>query len=294
MTTSLSIVIPSHRRTDLLRLCLASVERHAPIGTEIIVVDDGSPDAMISLTAFDFPNVRTIRHSRSRGFCAAANAGIQAARSEIVQLLNDDTQVTRSWADSALKCFDDASVGAVAPLVLQGTPESRQQIIDSAGDRYDPGGFACKRGRGEMLSAKYQQACFVDAASGSSVFLRRAALLKTGLFPESFGAYFEDVDLSLRLTAVGYCIRFEPASIVWHQVGGSYGRSSRKLVERQSCNEERLFWRNRCRGLKPLLRHLAVLGGKTVRRLREGRLIPFVMGRLQALREVISNGVGNV
>src|SRR5204863_3688732 len=35
----LSIVIPSHSRPDLLRLCLASVWRFAPQGTEVIVVD---------------------------------------------------------------------------------------------------------------------------------------------------------------------------------------------------------------------------------------------------------------
>jgi GT2 family glycosyltransferase len=290
MSAALSIVIPSHVRADLLRLCLTSVRRHAPEDTEVIVVDDGSPGAIISLTGLDFPNVRIIRHSRSRGFCVAANAGICASRGEIIELLNDDTQVSHGWADASIKCFDDPDVGAVAPLVLQGTPESPRRIIDSAGDNYDPGGFACKRGRGEAMNDAYAQPCFVDAASGSSVFLRRSALLKSGLLPESFGAYFEDVDLSLRLNAAGYRIRYEPASVVWHRVGGSYGRPGRKLVERQSCNEERLFWRNRRRGMKPLVRHLAVLSGKALRRLREGNLIPFAMGRLRAFREAISLG----
>lgn len=291
MTVPLSIVIPSHRRADLLRLCLLSVTRNAPAGTEILVVDDGSQDAVISLTALDFPNVRTIRHPRSKGFCAAANAGIRAAHGDIIELLNDDTQVTSRWADEALKCFADQRIGAVAPLVLQGTPEASRYVIDSAGDGYDPGGFAFKRGRGELVTAKRLVPRDVDAASGSSVFLRRSALQQTGLLPESFGAYFEDVDLSLRLNAAGYRIRYEPASVVWHRVGGSYGKPGRRLVERQSCNEERLFWRNRPGGLKPLMRHVAVLGGKSLRRFRDGKLIPFAMGRLRALREAISLGI---
>lgn len=291
MTVPLSIVIPSQRRADLLRLCLASVLRHAPAGTEVLVVDDGSSEAVISLTALGFPGVRAIRHSRGKGFCAAANAGIRAARGDIIELLNDDTQVAPGWADEALKCFADPRIGAVTPLVLQGTPEAARRIIDSAGDSYDPGGFAFKRGRGEPASGQYLEPCHVDAASGSSVFLRLSALLKTGLLPESFEAYFEDVDLSLRLNAAGYRIRYEPGSVVWHRVGGSYGKPSWRLVERQSCNEERLFWRNRNRGLKPLLRHLVVVGGKIVRRVREGRLVPFAMGRLRAFREAISLGI---
>src|SRR5205814_2348636 len=39
----LSVVIPTHNRPDLLRLCLASVTRHAPPDTEVVVADDGSP-----------------------------------------------------------------------------------------------------------------------------------------------------------------------------------------------------------------------------------------------------------
>jgi hypothetical protein len=60
------------------------------------------------------------------------------------------------------------------------------------------------------------------------------------------------------------------------------------LVERQSCNEERLFWRQlvRSRRWMALARHLAVLGGKAVRRCREGTLAPFLLGRLRAFTEI--------
>jgi GT2 family glycosyltransferase len=288
MSAPLSVVVPSHRRADLLRLCLASILRHAPAETEVIVVDDGSPGATVSLAALEFPGVRTIRHPISRGFCAAANRGIAAARGKIIELLNDDTQVTPRWAEAALRCFDDPQIGAVAPLVLRGVPGD-PPIIDSAGDEYDPGGFARKRGSGELAEGEYLQPAFVPAASGSSVFLRRAALERVGFFPERFVAYFEDVDLSLRLTAAGYRVRYEPASVVWHRVGGSYGRPRRRLAEQQSCNEERLFWRNldKRRPWPALARHAAVLVGKALRRCREGRFLPFAIGRMRALAEML-------
>jgi GT2 family glycosyltransferase len=286
MSVHLSIVIPSNRRVDLLRLCLDSVTRYCPAGTEIVVVDDGSPEAVITFTALAFPGVRVVRLAKSRGFCVAVNRGIEASQGAIVELLNDDTQVSPGWADAALCSFDDPCVGAVAPLVLRGIPGD-EPIIDSAGDDYDPGGFARKRGRGEALSAAYLQSTDVPAASGSSVFLRRSALAKTGLLPEHFGAYFEDVDLSLRLRAAGYLIRYDPASVVWHRGGSSYGTPSRRLVERQSCNEERLFWRNlnRSRRWSALARHGAVLLSKAIRRCREGRFLPFALGRLRACAE---------
>lgn len=284
MNPPLSIVIPSHRRADLLHACLTSVTRFAPDGAEVVVVDDGSPGAAVALTALTFPGVRVVRHVKPRGFCAAANRGIEASRGEFVELLNDDTIVAPNWAAPALACFADPAVAAVAPLVLKGLPGD-ELVIDSAGDEYDAGGFARKRGHGLALTDDFLLPREVSAASGSSVFLRRAALEKTGLLPEHFGAYFEDVDLSLRLTAAGHRIRYEPRSIVWHRAGSSYGPAHRRLVEAQSCNEERLFWRNRdrARPWRALARHAAVLAGKALRRCREGQFMPFAMGRLRAL-----------
>src|SRR5437868_11260141 len=113
----LSIVIPTHHRTDLLRACLQAVTTHAPRGTEIIVVDDASPDRAATLTAAEF-GVECLRSNRQRGFAMAANAGIRASHGEIVEMLNDDTEVQLGWADAALPRFDDSKVGAVAPLVL--------------------------------------------------------------------------------------------------------------------------------------------------------------------------------
>ncbi len=89
----LSIVIPTHQRSDLLRLCLRSLARHAPTNTEIIIVDDGSARAVASALAKTFTGNQVLRLPRQRGFCAAANAGIVAARGTIVELLNDDTEV---------------------------------------------------------------------------------------------------------------------------------------------------------------------------------------------------------
>ena len=41
------------------------------------------------------PDVRVVRLERNGGFCAAANAGIAAARGRFIQLLNNDTEVDR-------------------------------------------------------------------------------------------------------------------------------------------------------------------------------------------------------
>lgn len=288
MNKNLSIVIPSHNRPDLLARCLASVTAHAPAGTEVIVVDDASPAAIVTETAGRFRGVRTSPRAKRGGFCVAANQGIAAASAPIVELLNDDTEVEPGWAEAALGRFADPRVVAVAPLVLKATKSRRGPLIDSAGDRYHLGGFAAKRGAGQSVTAFPLDACPVFGASASSAFYRRDMLQRVGAFPEEFCSYFEDVDLSFRLRRAGGQIVFEPNSRVWHCVGASHGVANRQLLEQHSRNEERVFWRNVPMSVLPraVLWHVAVLSGKAIRRWREGTLTPFLLGRLRTLAEL--------
>jgi GT2 family glycosyltransferase len=282
----LSIVVPSHNRPDLLRLCLASVVRQAPPGTEVLVVDDASPGGCASAVAAELPPARAVRLGERGGFCVAANAGVRAARHPVVELLNDDTEVAPGWAEAALAHFADPAVSAVAPLVLYGPPgRPGAPRVDSAGDRYFVGGVAAKRGHGERLGPRHLRPGPVFGASASSAFYRRTAFLAAGGFPEELGAYFEDVDLSFRLKRAGHVVYYEPGSRVYHRVSASYGRSCRRLLAQQSRNEELLFWRNLPAGalLRALPAHLAVVAAKGWRRWRHGELRPFLRGRLAAL-----------
>ena len=167
----LSIVIPTHNRTDLLRACLYAVMRHAPSGAEVIVVDDASPEGSASKAAALFPGVRVVRRAKQGGFAIAANTGIRASKGEFVEMLNDDTEVQAGWAEAALTAFDDPAVGAVAPLVLVWPDGLR---IDSAGDRYYVGGVAGKRGHGKPVIDAFLQPCHVFGASAAAGFYRRS------------------------------------------------------------------------------------------------------------------------
>src|SRR5262245_66456109 len=113
-----------------------------------------------------FPQERVVRLSRNQGFCAAANAGIEAARGHFIQLLNNDTEVTAGWLEAGLAPFTDHAVGSVAPLVLV---RSNPRRIDSAGDDYSLAGWPTKRGHGQDVDRWTDRPMEdVFAASGSS------------------------------------------------------------------------------------------------------------------------------
>src|SRR5262245_30513911 len=125
---SLSIVIPSHNGLVYLRRSLDAVKRYAPADTQVIVVDDGSQDGSARWLQTNYPDVELVVLRNNGGFCRAVNAGLAQARGEIVELLNNDTEVCAGWAEACLKHFADPSIGSVAPLAVR---MSAPDTIDS-------------------------------------------------------------------------------------------------------------------------------------------------------------------
>lgn len=281
----LSIVIPTYNNYRLLQRCLRTVALHRPADTETIVVDDGSIEDIRELAAAEFPDVRVLRQTSNGGFCKAANTGLRAATGDIVELLNNDTEVCPGWTDKPLEAFADAKVGAVAPLVCKLPLRHR---IDSAGDVYYWIGVAKKRGENQFAEAPFDRPVEVFTASASSAFYRREALLAVGGFPEHFGAYLDDVDLGFRLRLAGYKCLFEPESRVLHWVSRSHPTRSRRIQQQVSRNSEWVFWTNLTNRQLAMLAvpHLAFvlvqLAYKTVR----GEFGPWFAGKCAAMGEL--------
>jgi GT2 family glycosyltransferase len=282
------VVIPSYNGRHLLETCLASVIRHRPAAPriEVIVADDGSTDDTPGWLSETHPDVRLVRLVRNRGFCAAANVGIEAARGEFLQLLNNDTEVTAGWIEAGLAPFSDPKVGSVAPLVLVRSDPSR---VDSAGDSYALVGWPSKRGHGQEARRWLDHpADPVFGASGSSAFYRTEALRRVGAFDPSFGSYYEDVDLAFRLRWAGYGCVFAPTCRILHEVSASYDHARPALQRRMARNAEILFWTDLPASwlVAAVVPHLAFVVAQGLLRLARGRARPFVLGKLDAAWEL--------
>ncbi len=279
-------MIPTYNGRALLETCLASIACHRPReGVEVIVADDASTDGTVTWLSAAYPWVRIVARPVNGGFVAAANAGIAAARGEFVQLLNNDAEVTAGWVEAGLDPFVDPTVGSVAPLVLVRADPSR---VDSAGDTYALVGWPSKRGHGQAAARWVDRPSDrVFGASGSSAIYRASALSRVGAFEPSFGSYYEDVDLAFRLRWAGYSCVFVPRCRILHEVSASYDHARPELQRRMSRNAEVLFWTN----LPALwlvaatLPHLMFIAAQAAWRLARGRQRPFLLGKLDALRE---------
>lgn len=88
----LSVIIPIYNVEPYLRQCVDSVLNQKLDNYELILVDDGSPDACPKICddyAERFPNVHVI-HQKNSGLSVARNAGLHAAAGEYIVFMDSD------------------------------------------------------------------------------------------------------------------------------------------------------------------------------------------------------------
>lgn len=285
-----SIVIPTYHGRRLLEPCLASLFRNLPtapgLACEVVVADNGPDESTRDWLADAYPQVRVVRLAPGQGFCRAANAGVEAARGRVVQVLNDDTELTPGWIEAGLEPFRDPTVGAVTPLVLV---RSQPDRVDSAGDDYSLAGWPSKRGHGQPAS-KWGARPVEDvmSPSGSASFYRADVLKAVGGFDPSFVSYYEDVDLGFKLRWAGFRTVFTPACRILHDISATADHRSPRLQRLMARNAELVFWSNlSARKLAVAIGpHLALLAVQAGWRMARLRFIPFYLGKVDALREL--------
>ena len=96
-----SIIVPCWNLLECTRLCVAALGRHTPRPWELVVVDNGSTDGTAEYLAGvrDMASVPVpvITNATNRGFPAAINQGLEAARGEYLVLLNNDVVGADGW-----------------------------------------------------------------------------------------------------------------------------------------------------------------------------------------------------
>jgi len=94
-------------------------------------------------------------------------------------------------------------------------------IVNNAGGYEDEPNSPGDRGLGEIDSSLYNEKELIPFFCGCSVAIKRDALFGENLFYDEFIAYFEDSELSKRITRRGYHILYVPQSLVYHKHSAS-------------------------------------------------------------------------
>src|SRR5689334_15629547 len=113
---AVSVIVPAYNVAHLLGETLASIQAQTRGDWEAIVIDDGSPDDVVSVfTRFAHdPRFRLLRTDNG-GLATARNRAIAAARAPLVALLDGDDIYAPDYLERMLPAIEaDPSLGFVS------------------------------------------------------------------------------------------------------------------------------------------------------------------------------------
>ncbi len=206
-----SVVLVTWNSAQYLRRCLEGLRQQTHRDVELIVIDNASSDESAALVA---PHARMlIRNDTNRGFSAAVNQGIAAARGEYVLLLNPDCYLEPEYVERLAAAMAEADVGSATGMLMraQGSNIEPAGGVDSCGIRMT------RTGR-HLDMTHFQNEVF--GVSGAAAMFRmtflRDVAIDGEIFDEDFFAYREDADLAWRGRLFGWRALCEPRAVAYH------------------------------------------------------------------------------
>jgi len=212
-----SAIVVNRDGGPALDRCLESLLAQQGASIEILVVDNASAASESDRVRARFPGIRVVPLTANLGFAGGVNEGIARTAGPFVLVVNNDARLAPDYAArlAARLSFDDRLAGAQG-LVLRETDAA----IDTAGLSWNARGEAVPLLSGADRFAAPTEAIEVPGVSTTAAMYRRGALaaISAGgrVFDDSFFAYYEDVDLSLRLARAGWRFALDPEAIAYH------------------------------------------------------------------------------
>ncbi|MDD3925971.1 MAG: glycosyltransferase [bacterium] len=227
----ISIIVPTHNRTDILSATLDSYFEQGC--REVIVVDDAGTDGtsdMLARTARQRKELKVIRHRKRLGAPACRNSGAAAAEGEYILFGEDDLTFASDYAEVLLGCAveHDADVMAGRLIyLLQG--ESEDQALARADAR-----------RGRLLNPRLLIGDLSLKGDEDTPFilLHACSLIRRSVWDElryyedyPVNGYREESDFYVRCAKAGYNLFFCPHTACYHLpreivTGGGQWRNS--------------------------------------------------------------------
>ncbi len=214
----ISVVLPIFNAATTLPRALESIRRQTLTDWELVAVDDGSTDGTARLLAQaqqGDPRLRVVSLVHA-GIAPALNAGIAAARAELIARMDADDESAPARLERLVQAFEEhPDAGLVASLV------------EYRGDREANAGYAAHVDWINSLQTARDIGLnrFVESPfAHPSVAFRRGVVARFGGYRD--GAFPEDYELWLRWLEAGIVMHKVPEALLsWHDGAGRLSRS---------------------------------------------------------------------
>lgn len=221
---SATVIVPTVTPALATRL-LASLGRSGS-GFETIVVDNGTGSAELERAAAGLEGASVLRLERNEGYSRAVNLAAAEAAGEALVLLNDDSLVEPGYVERIVEPLDPhAGVVMSAGVMLDAADPG---LIDTAGMELDRTLLVFDYLNGEPAELLERPPPDPIGPCAAAAAFGRDAFTEAGGFDEELFAYWEDVDLVLRLRRAGGRCRLAPAARGSHRHSATLGSGSER------------------------------------------------------------------
>ncbi|MFC6824406.1 glycosyltransferase family 2 protein [Halopelagius fulvigenes] len=215
---TVSVVLPTCERAEVLDGAIESVLAQTHEDWELVVVDGGSDDRTPELVAgYDDPRVRYRRQDDSSGVSAARNRGVAASDGEFVAFVDSDDRwhpEKLEWQLAALR-EAEGEEGKDAAVAYCGMEKAHGEPLTRDGES------------GDVREAVRR----MDVPTYTSTLLvRRDAFESVGGFDERLPC-FEDWELCLRLSREYRFVAVDDALVVKGESGDNISADGDNLAE---------------------------------------------------------------
>lgn len=226
---TVSLIVPTRDRADLLGLCVRSIITHTAYDDyEVIVVNNDSREPE-TLELFESwrsdPRIRVVDQPGPFNFALLNNRAVDLCHGEVVGLINNDVEINSpDWlTDMALWALHPG-IGCVGSKLL--FPDRR---VQHGGVIVGVGGVAAhshKFSEGDAIGYGRRLALVhnVSAVTAACLLIRRSLYEAVGGLDESLPVLFNDVDFCLKVDAAGYRNIVCPFHPLIHHESSSRGR----------------------------------------------------------------------
>lgn len=225
MTDGISAVVLAYGEEAYLTDCVSSVLASGEV-SELIVVDNGARVAVDALPPD--ARLRVLRPGTNLGFAGGCNYAVAHARFATIVFVNSDVRMDSAVPRILRDAVAPDEVGLACAQVRLG---DEPDLLNSSGNPITYLMFSWAGNLGSP-AVEHGAAGEVVGISGATFAIRHEVWEELGGFDETYFAYGEDMDLSLRAWLFGYRVRYEPAAVVWHYYEFSRNPLKMYLVER--------------------------------------------------------------
>lgn len=231
----LGIVIANWNGEKLLDKCLESLSNQKYKNFKVYIIDNNSVDKSKEIIKEYSKKINILLTELyyNSGFAKANNIGIKQGiedKCEYILTLNNDVEVPEESLEKAMAEVAKSNCDVFQLLMIN---YFNRDNCDAAGLNFDKALIPIQVGYDEgvkKILESHEEINIEGVCAGAAIYsakaLEKVKLQDDNYFDSNFFAYYEDVDLSLRLKNAGFKCRLLKNSIVYHMHSATGGKTN--------------------------------------------------------------------